>query len=928
MSLTKKVHLTISGYDIKLSDNLTFYQNDQLKLIFYINEYGIDYGNNATTRALMPVNPLNAILFIENPEGVDSVSSAKIEDNAVTFYLDSTHTQYVGISRMQLRLFDQDGCAITLPHFTFEIRENIYGSGDVRFQNVVMVDQTGTVILTEDNDLLDVGDILTMGAEVAYPQVAKTIKELPVKNNLDGTEKLIVEDDEATKQAPLGTIVDEIKQNSQEKIREIESELARTNAQLSKVAEQVGNGVTDEQLSNAIQRKIDDGSMAGLTLGDNAISTRNLQNGAVTQDKLDPNVKLGVQINNDTVNENETWSSSRIVSELDSDTGKLGAIFTERITKEIVFELGTINTSNGTDAINNTIIRSNFVEFSNHDVVNVESGFAFKVYKYDENKVFQNASAWIRDDTKYEISESGVYRFILSYNPTATTIIDSTNLEIVSQKFNYKLFRDKTLSIDSLKNQGITSNKLSDGCITTVKLADDFKLKPNSVNIDSLNQILKEKLSFKKPLFEYGGISNDGKITKVPTGFTYRIRSEFLYLNEGDKLSFVSDDVNARFRLHEYTDKNENSWVQMINWSTEYTIQTSNYYKVLCSRNWISDDTPILSIPAEVDKLTISSSVINNLGVESVNEEHLKDKSISHIKLSDELYSDINKKINPLYSDSDMLFTFKITDLGNTYSSDHCFVDDELWLFLVSDDNNTEYQNINRYHIDLESKKATLVGQIKHNLGHCNSVDYCKSTDTLILGNGSSSYELGGKIIIINNLSTYKDKERISISDGIVVDCSSYDFGRKLNLCWGESNLGANDIAYMITDDQATIRRILLGRGSNRLENGQLANVEDTEFNGTFKVLSTFTQESRGYDDCNQGSDFCGGHLYVGVGHDGLWYWKLRLNQDGTITKVEDYKEYIYNTKGAVEKPATRGICVTSQLIFINVNNTMCVLLK
>ncbi len=47
MSLTKKVYLTISGYDIKLSDNLTFYQKDQLKLIFYINEYGIDYENKA-----------------------------------------------------------------------------------------------------------------------------------------------------------------------------------------------------------------------------------------------------------------------------------------------------------------------------------------------------------------------------------------------------------------------------------------------------------------------------------------------------------------------------------------------------------------------------------------------------------------------------------------------------------------------------------------------------------------------------------------------------------------------------------------------------------------------------------------------------------------------------------------------------------------
>lgn len=294
MSLTKKVYLTISGYDIKLSDNLTFYQKDQLKLIFYINEYGIDYENNATTRALMPVNPLNAILFIENPEGVDSVSSAKIEDNAVTFYLDSTHTQYVGISRMQLRLFDQDGCAITLPHFTFEIRENIYGSGDVRFQNVVMVDQTGTVILTEDNDMLDVGDVLTMGTEVAYPQVTKTIKELPIKHGLDGTEKLIVEDNEATKQAPLGTIVDEIKQNSQEKIREIESELAQTNAQLSLKANLIEvvkrGGATlndfDEETRSLILGLAENETNINAVLGLENVTTTNIKGGAITDDKI------------------------------------------------------------------------------------------------------------------------------------------------------------------------------------------------------------------------------------------------------------------------------------------------------------------------------------------------------------------------------------------------------------------------------------------------------------------------------------------------------------------------------------------------------------------------------------------------------------------------------------------------------------------
>lgn len=65
------------------------------------------------------------------------------------------------------------------------------------------------------------------------PVKAKTIKDLPLKNEFDGSESLLVQDSIGTKQAPLEVIIDEIKQNSQVKIREIESELNQTNAQLS-----------------------------------------------------------------------------------------------------------------------------------------------------------------------------------------------------------------------------------------------------------------------------------------------------------------------------------------------------------------------------------------------------------------------------------------------------------------------------------------------------------------------------------------------------------------------------------------------------------------------------------------------------------------------------------------------------------------------
>lgn len=127
MSLSKKIVLTINGYKISLSDSLQFYQNDQIKLIFEINRFGIDVSDlSSMYTSLMPLEPLQATLFIETPLGVDSIESANIEDNAVTFYLTTKQTQYVGISTMQIQLTDDDGCRITLPSFTFEVQKNIY----------------------------------------------------------------------------------------------------------------------------------------------------------------------------------------------------------------------------------------------------------------------------------------------------------------------------------------------------------------------------------------------------------------------------------------------------------------------------------------------------------------------------------------------------------------------------------------------------------------------------------------------------------------------------------------------------------------------------------------------------------------------------------------------------------------------------------
>ena len=156
MSLTKKVYLTVSGYDIKLSDSLKFYKNDQLKLVFEINEYGIDYENKSKQRVLMPIaEPMKAYLLIENPDGIDKIGSAEIESNCVSFYLSEECTQYVGVSRLQIVLLDNDGCKITLPSFDFEIQENIYGN--LSAIEEIITDIGREILVTDDGNILITG---------------------------------------------------------------------------------------------------------------------------------------------------------------------------------------------------------------------------------------------------------------------------------------------------------------------------------------------------------------------------------------------------------------------------------------------------------------------------------------------------------------------------------------------------------------------------------------------------------------------------------------------------------------------------------------------------------------------------------------------------------------------------------------------------
>ena len=259
MALSTSITLTISDYDIKMSRSLKFYKNDALKLVFTINYWGIDNAHGVSQKTLMPLEALSAILFMETPGGTDSVEAGKVEGNVVTFYLDSEYTQNVGVSRMQIRLFDDDGCAITLPEFPFEIKENIYGA-DVKFSNVVLMDSDGNAIVTEDLNQIDVGDVFLYGVEPVDAVVLKEIRDLPLKEELELTDSLILQDDEGTKRGTLENIAEKISNETTVYLEEAINEFNNNaNQQLENNQQSIDNFIeetqtqVDEVLSDANQ---------------------------------------------------------------------------------------------------------------------------------------------------------------------------------------------------------------------------------------------------------------------------------------------------------------------------------------------------------------------------------------------------------------------------------------------------------------------------------------------------------------------------------------------------------------------------------------------------------------------------------------------------------------------------------------------------
>ena len=264
------------------------------------------------------------------------------------------------------------------------------------------------------------------------------------------------------------------------------------------------------------------------------------------------------------------------------------------------------------------------------------------------------------------------------------------------------------------------------------------------------------------------------------------------------------------------------------------------------------------------------------------------------------------------------------------YFSDCVVVGDRIWGFKESSAIGTMDGCIWVMALDEVSRTGTFMQAstvTKHDFGHVNTVAYNKYTDCLIFGNGSGDYGVAGKFYVIPEAHKLAERATNSLASlAIEYNCTAYNYGDKLNACWGHDNMGRHDIAILITNDNKNIRFVQLGKGTNNLGLGSYTSGKGAnEFNGSFKVCTEYTLDDGtthpNNTNCNQGSDYYGGKLYVSVGHEPHRHWEISFQPGGVASFVEVY-EPIYDNAGNAIGGATEGMCVTDHYLITTESGT------
>lgn len=255
-----------------------------------------------------------------------------------------------------------------------------------------------------------------------------------------------------------------------------------------------------------------------------------------------------------------------------------------------------------------------------------------------------------------------------------------------------------------------------------------------------------------------------------------------------------------------------------------------------------------------------------------------------------------------------------------SYISSMTAVNDKLVVFSASNDAHTDTADINVMTIN-PNGGLTGLKTLTHNLGHCNTVDYCEARDALILGNGGNSTNTEpNQIYIVEGFAQLLNGNSVTLSNAIVIDVSNVgiDFGKQLNVCWAYDNGGKYDMAYAISNDGVTqtVRLLMLGRGSAALTYGTLITAADDHFNGTFDIKGMWTRPYS-TDIANNDTQLYNGYLYECSGHNGgVHLGRFKLNGNGTITS-EYFTQNVYAYNGNQRTIVSEGVALKDGQLYI-----------
>ncbi|GAB7306044.1 MULTISPECIES: hypothetical protein [Enterococcus] len=264
------------------------------------------------------------------------------------------------------------------------------------------------------------------------------------------------------------------------------------------------------------------------------------------------------------------------------------------------------------------------------------------------------------------------------------------------------------------------------------------------------------------------------------------------------------------------------------------------------------------------------------------------------------------------------------------FGSSLTFIGDELWKFNPSEDDNSAQSLASSYIIDFEKEEIVQVRTLLINWGHVNTLNYSEYNDSIVFSNGNieDTNERSKKFFVLENFTSKMSKSAIDISECIEYNVSSLNIENTKGLsvalqpCWGDCNDYRNNIIYLLWNDGHTkkISKILLGQGANDLGSGNfIPQKGDNEFNGTMKLITTYDGHDYTDKECTQDATYANGYIFEGIGHDGFWYDKIKLNEaENTFSKLS-FQERHYSSDGNLYNSVTNGVAVRDGFLFSTV---------